>query len=166
MKRKKILVGKKDLIKAKKQQLCNKINQCRTLNEIKGWEKTFSFHSITKVDQNWDYYFLLDLIEFKLIRMRDYFWTHDIVVNEKELGNICNKLINILNAGYKTDIILEKDLHTKVNTRNIHRFFKPKQIETMTKEKLEPYYLPSIREQKAKRLFWKYLEHKIESLWD
>jgi hypothetical protein len=28
------------------------------------------------------------------------------------------------------------------------------------------YYLPTVREEKAKRLFWKYLEWHIEELWD
>lgn len=98
--------------------------------------------------------------------MREYFWTHHIVENEKQYGNICDKLINILNAGYKTKVITVDDLYNKVNTRNIHRFFNPGQIEFIMREGLQKYYLPTVREQKAKALFWKYLEHKIEYLWD
>ena len=98
--------------------------------------------------------------------MREYFWTHNIVVDEKQYGNICDRLINILNAGYKTKVITVDNLHNKVNTRNIHRFFNPGQIEFIMREGLRKYYLPTVREQKAKALFWKYLEHKIEYLWD
>lgn len=156
----------KNPIKSKKQQLCDRINQCKSLEELKEWERVFSFHSVLKEDQDWDYCFLLNLIEFKLKRMRDYFWTHDIIVDEKELGNICNRLINILNAGYMTDIILEKDLKTYVNTKNINRFFNQEQLEFLKNEILKKYFLPTVRETKAKKLFWKYLHHKIEYLWE
>ena len=99
--------------------------------------------------------------------MRDYFWSHNIVEHEKEYGDICNKLINILHAGYKTDIIKESDLNgIYVNARNIHRFFNPGQIAFIANFKLNEYYLPTIREQKAKALFWKFLHHYIEYLWD
>ena len=159
-------LSKSSQIKKKKQQLCDRINQCKSLKELKGWERTFSYHPVLKDDQDWDEGFFFDLIEFKLKRMREYFWTHNIVENEKRYGDICNKLINILHAGYKTDIILEKDLHTKVNTRNVHRFFNPGQLDFIMREGLQQYYLPTIREAKAKKLFWKYLEHHIEELWD
>jgi hypothetical protein len=157
---------KRSRLKKTKQQLCDRINQCKSLEELKGWERTFSYHPVLKDDQDWDYGFFLDLIEFKLKRMREYFWTHNIVENEKKYGDICNRLINILNAGYKTDIILEKDLHTKVNTRNVYRFFNPEQLNFIMKEGLQQYYLPTIREVKSKKLFWTYLEHHIEKLWD
>jgi hypothetical protein len=159
-------LSKKCRLKKIKQQLCEKINQCKSLEELKGWERTFSYHPVLKDDQDWDYDFFFNLIEFKLGRMREYFWTHEIVENEKQYGNICDKLINILHAGYKTDIIIESDLKTYVNTRNIHRFFNPLQLDFILKEGLQKYYLPTVREQKAKALFWKYLEHKIEYLWD
>lgn len=150
-----------------KQQLCDRINQCKSLEELRGWERTFSYYDVLKDDFDWDYDFLLDLIEFKLRKMRDYFWSHNIVEHEKEYGDICNKLINILHAGYKTDIIKESDLNgIYVNARNIHRFFNPGQIAFIANFKLNEYYLPTIREQKAKALFWKYLHHKIEYLWD
>jgi len=158
--------SRKSLVDAKKQQLCERINQCKSLEELKGWERTFSYHPVLKDDQDWDYGFFIDLIEFKLKRMRDYFWSHNIVENEKQYGDICNKLINILHAGYKTDIILNKDLHNKVNDRNVHRFFNSRQLDFMIKHRLQQYYLPTVREQKAKALFWKYLYHKIEYLWD
>lgn len=163
------LLGKKSknsIIKAKKQQLCDRINQCKNLEELKGWEKTFSYHDVLKDDFDWDEGYFFDLIEFKLKRMREYFWSHNIVVDERRYGDICNTLINILNAGYKTDIIIENDLHNYVNTRNVHRFFSPKQLEFILKEGLQKYYLPTVREQKAKALFWKCLHHYIEELWD
>ena len=156
----------KNLIKVKKQKLCDRINQCKSLSELEGWERTFSYHPVLKEDQDWDYGFFLDLIEFKLKRMREYFWTHDIVENEKRYGDICDKLINILNAGYKTNIVIEEDLHSYVNTRNVHRFFTPDQLDFILQENLKQYYLPSIRERKAKKLFWKYLGWHIEELWD
>ena len=158
--------NKRNSIKVIKKQLCDIINQCKSLKELKGWKRTFLFHPVLKDDQDWDYDFFLDLIEFKLRNMRDYFWSHRIVKNEKYYGDICNKLINILHAGYKTNIILESDLKTYVNTRNVHRFFTPSQLDFILRESLQKYYLPNVRQQKAKTLFWKYLQHKIEYLWD
>ena len=81
-------LSKKSQLKNKKQKLIDRINQCKSLKDIKGWEKTFSYYDILKDDQDWDYGFFLDLIEFKLKRMREYFWTHNIVENEKQYGNI------------------------------------------------------------------------------
>ena len=160
-------LSKRNRLKAKKQQLCDRINQCKSLEELKGWERTFSYHPVLKDDQDWDDGFFFDLIEFKLKRMREYFWTHNIVENEKRYGDICNKLINILHAGYKTDIILDNDLkEIYVNTRNVHRFFNPNQLNFILLEGLEKYYRPTIREAKAKALFWKYLEQHIEELWE
>lgn len=163
----KIQKSKRSILKAKKQQLCNRINQAKSLKELKDWEKTFSYHPVLKDDFDWDYCFLIDLIEFKLKRMRQYFWTHDIIMNEHQKGNICNTLINILNAGYKTEIILQKDLgNIYVNTKNVHRFLTPAELDFLLKESLADYYLPVVRETKAKKLFWKYLEHHIERLWE
>ena len=117
-------LSKRFRLKKKKQQLCDRINQCKSLKELEGWERTFSYHPVLKDDQDWDYDFFLSLIEFKLKRMREYFWTHNIVENEKRYGDICDKLINILHAGYKTNIITDDKLNgIYVNTRNIHRFF-------------------------------------------
>lgn len=153
---------KKNRLKAKKQQLCDRINQCKSLKELEGWERTFSYHPVLKDDQDWDFDFFLSLIEFKLKRMSQYFHTHQIVENEDWYGTLCDRAIAILKAGYKTDIILEKDLHNKVNTRNVHRFFNLKELDFILKQ----YYLPTVREAKAKALFWKFLHHYIEYLWD
>ena len=159
-------LSKKNRLKAKKQQLCDRINQCKSLKELEGWERTFSYHPVLKDDQDWDEGYFFDLIEFKLKRMSQYFHTHRIVEHEDWYGTLCDRAIAILKAGYKTDIILEKDLHNKVNTRNIHRFFNPKELDFILREGLKQYYLPSIREAKAKALFWKFLHHYIEMLWD
>lgn len=159
--------SKRSILKAKKQKLCDKINQAKSLKKLEEWEKVFSYYPVLKDDFDWDYGFFIDLIEFKLKRMRQYFWTHDIVVNEHQMGNICNTLINILNAGYKTEIILQKDLgNIYVNTRNVHRFLSPVELDFLLKKSLADHYLPVVRETKAKKLFWKYLEHHIERLWD
>ena len=157
-------LSKKSRLKKKKQQLCDRINQCKSSKELKGWERTFSYHPVLKDDQDWDEGFFFNLIEFKLKRMREYFWTHNIVVDEKQYGNICNTLINILNAGYKTDIILDTDLKNKVNDRNKKRFLNEYEINFISK--YPQYYHAIIREAKAKALFWKYLHHRVEWLWD
>lgn len=160
-------LSKKSVIKNKKQQLCDRINQCKSLEELKGWERTFSYYDVLKDDQDWDEGFFFDLIEFKLKRMSQYFHTHRIVENEDWYGTLCDRAIYILYAGYKTDIILSKDLgEIKVNTRNVHRFFNPKELEFILKEGLRQYYLSTVREKKAKALFWKFLHHYIEYLWD
>lgn len=159
-------LSKRSCLKKKKQQLCDRINQCKSLEELKGWERTFSYHPVLKDDQDWDEGFFFDLIEFKLKRMSQYFHTHHIVENEDWYGVLCDRAIAILNAGYKTDIILEEDLHNKVNTRNVHRFFNPKELDFILKEGLKQYYLPTVREKKAKALFWKFLHHYVEYLWD
>jgi hypothetical protein len=160
-------LSKRSRLKKKKQQLCDRINQCKSLKELEGWEKTFSYHDVLKDDFDWDYDFFFDLMEFKLKRMSNYFHTHNIVVNEDWYGTLCDKAINILHAGYKTDIILSEDLgEIKVNTRNVHRFFTPKQLDFILKEGLQKYYLASVRETKAKALFWKFMNHYIEYLWD
>ena len=98
--------------------------------------------------------------------MSQYFHTHRIVENEDWYGTLCDRAIAILNAGYKTDIILEEDLHNYANTRNIYRFLNPKQLDFILKEELHQYYLPTVRETKAKALFWKFLHHYIEYLWE
>ena len=41
----------KNPLKAKKQRLINRINQCKTLTEIKGFEKTFEWHSTLSKDE-------------------------------------------------------------------------------------------------------------------
>jgi hypothetical protein len=98
--------------------------------------------------------------------MSQYFHTHRVVEHEDWHGTLCDIAVAILNAGYKTDVILDEDLHSYVNTRNVHRFFNPRELEFMLKENLRKYYLATIREKKAKVLFWKFLNHYIEYFWD
>ena len=161
-------LSKKSRLKKKKQQLCDRINQCKSLDELKGWEKTFSYHDVLKNDFDWDYDFLLNLVEFKLKRMSQYFHTHHIVMDEDWYGTLCDRAISILNAGYKTNIILSEDLNgIYVNTKNKNRFI-PAYMKRIihNQEYLDKYELASIREEKAKALFWKFLHHYIEVLWD
>lgn len=161
------LSRKKNPIKVRKQKLIERINQCKSLKELKGWERTFSYYDVLKDDQDWDEGFFFDLIEFKLKRMSQYFHTHHIVENEDWYGTLCDRAIAILHAGYKTNIIVESDLNgIYVNTRNIHRFLNPKQLEFIMKSGLKNYYIPTVRETKAKALFWKFLHHYIEYWWD
>lgn len=155
-------------LKKEKKKLIDKINQCKSMKDIEGWKKTFSYHSILSKDYDWDYCFLLDLIEFKLKRMSNYFLTHDILVNEHWYGKLCQLAINILNAGYKTNIVTEYDLNgIYVNTRNVHRFMSSGQLGfVISHPSLKKCYLPTVREYKAKVLFWKFLNHYIERLWE
>ena len=162
----KIAIKHKNPIKVRKQKLIDRINSCKSLKEIEEWEKVFSYHSVLKSDEDWDYGYLIDLIEFKLKRMSEYFHTHNIVQNEKYYGDLCDKAIAIINAGYKTSIIVEEDLYNYVNTRNVHRFFNPGQLDFISRNRLRIFYLPTVRETKAKALFWKFMHHYIEYLWD
>lgn len=166
--KKKLISKKRNSIKSKKEKLCNQINRCKTLKELEGWERTFLFYPVLKDDHEWDYGYFIDLIEFKLKLMRDFFYSRDFFIGEKDCGDICNKLINLLHAGYKTEIILNSDLkRIYVNTKNSNRFLEKHFIE-MSKEDdfWKKYGLAIIREYKAKKLFWKYLHHKIEYLWE
>lgn len=153
-------------LKVRKQKLIDRINSCKSLKEIREWEKVFSYYPVLKDDFDWDEGFFFNLIEFKLKRMSQYFHTHNIVENEDWYGTLCDRAVAILNAGYKTDIIMDKDLHNYVNTRNVSRFFNPKELNFILKKGLNQYYLPTVREKKAKALFWKFIHHYIEYLWD
>ena len=158
-------LSKRSRLKKKKQQLCDRINQCKSLKELEGWERTFSYHPVLKDDQDWDEGFFFDLIEFKLKRMSQYFHTHHIVENEDWYGILCDRAIAILNAGYKTNIITNDDLKTiHVNDKNMYRFVTKYEINFISK--CPQYYYATIREAKAKRLFWKFLDHYIEYLWE
>ena len=90
-------------------------------------------------------------------------------INEDGYGTLCDRAIAILKAGYKTDIILSKDLNNiYVNIKNAERFIPKcyyKNLES-NDEYWNKYGLATIREYKAKALFWKFLHHYIEYLWD
>ena len=159
-------LSKRTIINRKKQQLCDRINQCKSLEELKGWERTFSYHPVLKDDQDWDEGFFFDLIEFKLKRMSQYFHSHNIVENEDWYGTLCDRAIAILHAGYKTDIITDDDLKVYVNSKNVERFIPKKTLEFISKDSLIKYWNPTVRAEKAKALFWKFMHHHIEQLWD
>ena len=158
-------LSKNTILKRKKKQLCDRINQCKSLKEIEGWKRTLSYYDVLKDDQDWDEGFFFDLIEFKLKRMSQYFHTHRIVENEDWYGTLCDRAIAILNAGYKTNIVTNDDLKTiHVNDKNVYRFINKRDIRFISK--FPQYYYATIREAKAKALFWKFLHHYIEVLCD
>ena len=102
--------------------------------------------------------------------MSQYFHTHYIVEHEDWYGTLCDRAIAILYAGYKTNIVLSSEIKIKgiyVNTKNKDRFI-PAYMKRIvhTQEHLDKYELASIREEKAKALFWKFLHHYIECWWD
>lgn len=162
-------LSKNTVLKKKKQQLCDRINQCKSLKEIEGWKRTFSYHDVLKNNYDWDENYFFDLIKFKLRRMSQYFHTHRIVENEDWYGTLCDRAVAILDAGYGTNIVLSKDLNgIYVNTRNVKRFV-PKFFHQHLENRDEywnKYGLAMIREYKAKVLFWKFLHHYVEILWD
>ena len=163
----KTLNKKKNKFKVLKQQLIERINSARTLKELEGWERTMSYHDCLKENYEWDYDFLLSIIEFKLKRMSDYFHNTNIVVDEDKYGDICDKAIAILHAGYKTDVILSSDLTNYVNSKNMDRFLSKIESNFIKKKAIwDKYGLATVREAKAKALFWKYLYYYIERLWD
>lgn len=164
------LSKKKNPIKVKKQQLIEKINSCKTLKELEQFERTMSYYDVLKENYEWDDSFLFELIKFKLIRMRDYFWTHNIVENEKQYGDQINVAINLLNVGYLSDDTTNEQLTKNsvyVNDKNIKRYLLSDVLFYSEHKNLwDKYGLCALRITKAKRLFWKYLEHHVESWWD
>ena len=159
-------LNKHNKLKALKKSLTDRINSAKTVQELEGWKTTFAYHDVLQNDHDYDHGYFFDLIKFKLRRMYEYFNTHDIVEGEKELAKICDKAISILDAGYNSNIVLSVDLPSKVNAKNVHRFFTKAELESISRPGLDKYYLATVREQKAKALFWKYLHHHIEELWD
>jgi len=116
-------------------------------------------------DEDWDYAYMLDIIEYKLKRMSKYFLENGHLVNNEQNAKRCQTAINILHAGYLTDVVTNEDLTTYVNVRNISRY-KNLVIYSKDSEFWNTYGKASVREEKAKKLFWKYLNHYIEYFWD
>lgn len=154
-------------IGARKRELCDRINQCKSLKELDEWEKVFSYYPILKNNFDWDYEFLLDLIKFKLKRMSNHFHTHNVVENEYYYGDLCDLAIKILDIGYLSDKAENGDIKgIYVNTRNASRFFSEGFLTSMPSDYKKRYFLVDVRIAKAKALFWKFLNHYIELLWD
>ena len=134
------------------------------LKRIKDW------YPIIREDEDWDFDYLFDIIEFKLTKMMKYFSTHNIVVDEEKYAKQIQVALNILKAGYKTDIVLDTDLKTYVNTRNCKRFLPKSYLFDKFSNEGGKFWTmygnATIREYKAKALFWKYLHHYIENWWD
>ena len=159
------MIKKKDPFKVRKQKLIDRINQCKTLKDIRKWEKTFSYYDVLKDDENWDYCYLLDLMQFKLKRMGDYFEHSEIAMDHKYFASKCKLIARLIKEGYNSDIVTNDDLKgLYVNTKNIDRFVSEK--ERTTKQYWDKYGLATLRERKAKHLVWKCFEFYIEILWD
>jgi hypothetical protein len=94
-------LSKRSVLKKKKQQLIDRINNNKSLKELKGWERTFSYYDVLKDDFDWDYEFLLDLIEFKLKRMSNYFHTHRIVEEKDKKIEFLEGRVEGLNKQYE-----------------------------------------------------------------
>ena len=123
------------------------------------------YYPILKEDEDWDYGFLLDLLEFKLKKMGDYFHSTNIIEREKTYGDYCYRLVGLLEAGYKSDKIIDSDLENiYVNDRNMNRFLN--EFDEYFVSKHPEYKLGTIRQQKAIKIFWKCFEYYIEYLWD
>ena len=124
------------------------------------------YYPVLSKDEDYDYGFLLYLISFKLKRMSNYFHTHNIVVNEERWAKLCDIAIKLLDIGYLNEIVLDDNLKgIYVNTKNKHRFLSKQMIE-VSDVFWNTYGLATIRTEKAKKLFWKFMSHYIEKLWD
>lgn len=159
-------LSKKKRLQNKKKKLVEKIQKCKKFSEVKHWEKTMEYYPVLAEDEDYDYGFLLDLISFKLKRMSNYFHTHNIVVNEERWAKLCDIAIKLLDIGYLNEIVLDDDLkEIYVNTKNKHRFLSKRMLE-MSDVLWNKYGKATIRTEKAKKLFWKFMYHYIEYLWD
>jgi predicted acetyltransferase len=99
--------------------------------------------------------------------MSQYFHTHDLVVNEEYYGKLCDTAISLLNIAYLDEVVLTSDLNgIYVNTKNKNRFISKSKLNYMSKEFWNKYGLATIRTEKAKKIFWKFMNHYIELLWD
>ena len=158
--------SKKKRLQDKKDVLIAKIQKCKKFSEVKNWEKTFEYYPVLSDNYDFDYGYLLNLIQFKLKRMSNYFHTHNIVVNEEYYGKLCDIAIKLLDIGYLNEIVLDDDLKgIYVNTKNKHRFLTKRMIE-ISDVFWNKYGKATIRTEKAKKLFWKFMHHYIEYLWD
>lgn len=158
--------SKKKRLQNKKKELIEKIQKCKKFSEVKQWKKTMEYYPVLSEDEDYDYGFLLCLLSFKLKRMSHYFHTHNIVENEAYYGRLCDTAASLLNIGYLKEIILDKDLdEIYVNIKNKHRFISKSTI-NMSDKFWNKYGLATIRTEKAKKIFWKFMHHYIELLWD
>lgn len=176
MKTKKRLHGKKDPLKAAKQQLVSRIGQIKTMKDLETIKKCLSMEPLVKDDFEWDFGFLLDWMIFKMKRMSQYFHTHNIVEDENEYGNQIDKAIELLKIAYeKDDLSLCKDsewpTNIKVNKANARRFVS-KHIDDKTfkaiylNENEMSWSKSHVRCAKAKELAFKYIARHIEYWWD
>ena len=158
--------SKKKRLQEKKNELIEKIQKCKTFSEVKEWKKTMSYHPVLFQDEDFDYGFLLSLLKFKLERMANYFHTHDIAIDEEYYGRLCDTAVALLNIGYLDETILDSDLKVYVNSKNKHRFLSKAMMKFSDTYWWDKYGLATIRTEKAKKIFWKFMYHYIEYLWD
>ena len=158
---------KRDKLWRRKNKLINKIKRCKTSSKVESYEKLFEYYPVLSKDGDFDFGFLLILLEFKLKKMSHYFHTHDIVVNEEYYGRLCDTAPSLLNAAYLNEIILDEDLgEIYVNTKNKYRFLPKSLMNNLSDEFGDKYGLANLRTFKAKKIFWKFMYHYIERLWD
>lgn len=120
------------------------------------------YHKILKEDKDYDWEFMLDLEQFKLKRMSEYFSKSQIVSDwetiVKEI-NLCIKLINIIKekdiSGYLYDGTKKLPY---INTRNYKRFLKYFYN--------NDFYYSELRATKALYLYNLIRTYRMRSWWD
>lgn len=120
------------------------------------------YHKILKEDKDYDFEFMLNLEQFKLKRMSEYFSKSKIDYNWEKIVKEINLCIRLI------DIITERDLpgflynNTKklpyINTRNHKRF--NKYIYD------NDFYLDDLRQTKAFHLYNLIRTYRMRSWWD
>lgn len=134
-------------------------------NWIRGIKNTIMYYPVLRKDFDWDYAFLMDLIDFKLKRMAKYFHTHSVLVNEERYAGQMDLAIRLLNIAYKSDAITNKDVEgIKINTRNAKRFIPEELLDGWYRN--SEYFLADLRQRKAEKLFWEYVAHNINHWWE
>ena len=122
------------------------------------------YSKLLKEDRDWDWAFMLELEQFKLKRMAEYFAKSQLVHGWEQMVseiNLCVKLI---------DIVMERDPKgyffndTKklpyINSKNWKRFMSRCPIPS------SDYYLDGLRQAKALHLYNLIRTYRMRSWWD
>lgn len=91
---------------------------------------------------DWDYGYTLDLLQYQLKRQADYIEKHGIHLNADNDISRIRTAINLIEIAYG-DHYFDEYLERKVT------------YEEMTE-----------KQEKAKRIVWRFIEHNIETWWD